>query len=164
MIHSESERKQRDEGMRKHAFNVLISDRIGYHRQVPDTRYPLCKNQSYSPVLPSVSIIVCFYNEALSTLLRTVHSVLDRTPDRLIKEILLVDDFSDEKEIKFHLLKYVMEQLPHKVKLIRTLELSGFIRSRMFDVAYSIVQVLVFLDSHVEVNSNRLPRSGRGSS
>lgn len=157
MIHSEAERKQRDEGMKKQAFNVLISDRIGNHRSIPDTRFPLCKNQSYLPNLPSVSIIVCFYNEALSTLLRTVHSVLDRTSDRLIKEIILVDDYSDEKEIKFHLLKYVMEQLPHKVKLIRTPERSGLIRARMFGVGHAVGQVLVFLDSHVEVNINWLP-------
>ena len=157
MIHSEAERKLRDEGMKKQAFNVLISDRIGYHRSIPDTRYPLCKNQTYLPNLPSVSIIVCFYNEALSTLLRTAHSVLDRTPDRLVKEIILVDDYSNEKEIKFHLLKYVMEKLPHKVKLIRTPERCGLIRARMFGVSHAIGQVLVFLDSHVEVNSNWLP-------
>ena len=50
---------------------------------------------SYPVNLPSASVIVCFYNEAWSVLLRTVHSVLDRSPANLIHEILLVDDNSD---------------------------------------------------------------------
>lgn len=41
------------------------------------------------------SVVICFYNEALSALLRTVRSVLDRTPARLLHEVILVDDDSD---------------------------------------------------------------------
>ena len=54
-----------------------------------------CKDKSYPADLPVASIVICFYNEALSALLRTVHSVLDRTPARLLHEIILVDDDSD---------------------------------------------------------------------
>lgn len=54
-----------------------------------------CKDRSYPTDLPVASVVICFYNEAFSALLRTVHSVLDRTPARLLHEIILVDDDSD---------------------------------------------------------------------
>ena len=39
-----------------------------------------------------------FVNEALSVLLRSIHSAIERTPAHLLKEIILVDDNSSNGE------------------------------------------------------------------
>ncbi|KAL0155216.1 hypothetical protein M9458_049479, partial [Cirrhinus mrigala] len=52
-------------------------------------------NISYPSNLPQVSIIFIFVNEALSVILRSIHSVIHRTPSHLLKEIILVDDNSN---------------------------------------------------------------------
>jgi len=38
MIFNEEDQEVRDLGYQKHAFNMLISNRLGYHREVPDKR------------------------------------------------------------------------------------------------------------------------------
>ena len=47
--------------------------------------------------LPSMSVIIIFFNEPLYTLLRSVHSVLNHTPRHLLHEVIVVDDGSDEE-------------------------------------------------------------------
>ena len=159
MIRSNEEKLKRKEGNKKHAFNVLISDRIGNHREIPDTRHPLCKKGDQYEKLPSASIIVCFFNEAFSTLLRTVYSILDRTDRKLLKEIILIDDSSTDIDMKYKLNKYINEHFgtddahQHQlIKLLRTPERHGLMKARNFGVNHASGDVIVFLDSHIEVN------------
>lgn len=65
MIFNERDQELRDLGYQKHAFNMLISNRLGYHRDVPDTRNAACKESSTHLtcqllVLLSVSIMKRF--------------------------------------------------------------------------------------------------------
>lgn len=58
-----------------------------------------CKQMTYPDDLPQISVVFIFVNEALSVILRSVHSVVNHTPSHLLKEIILVDDNSDNGEL-----------------------------------------------------------------
>lgn len=57
-----------------------------------------CRNITYPLNLPQVSIVFIFVNEALSVILRSIHSAINRTPSHLLKEIILVDDNSNNSK------------------------------------------------------------------
>ena len=40
--------------------------------------------------------MIVFHNEGWSTLMRTVHSVIKRTPRKYLAEIVMIDDFSNK--------------------------------------------------------------------
>lgn len=142
----------RDEGYKLFAFNTLVSSRLSLDRDVPDTRHKACQNVSYPQMLPSASVIICFYREDLSVLLRTVHSVINRSPKEALHEIILVNDQSDIN-IGANLTSHLQNQnLDHIVKLVNAPERLGLIRARIYGAKRATGQVLVFLDSHVEAN------------
>ncbi|XP_075212719.1 polypeptide N-acetylgalactosaminyltransferase 35A-like [Lycorma delicatula] len=151
--------KVRDEGYKLYGFNALASRNLGFHRDLPDVRHKLCDKQEYPPssVLGSASIVICFYNEHFETLLRSVHSILDRTNHELLKEIILVDDFSDIEGSHEKVENYIKDKTFNGlVKLMRTSQREGLIRARMKGAEVATGHVLVFLDSHIEVNKQWL--------
>uniref|UniRef100_A0A3B3SEA8 Polypeptide N-acetylgalactosaminyltransferase like 6 n=1 Tax=Paramormyrops kingsleyae TaxID=1676925 RepID=A0A3B3SEA8_9TELE len=89
-----------DSAYRDNGFNIYVSDNIALERSLPDIRHPTCKQKLYLEKLPNTSIIIPFHNEGWSSLLRTIHSVTRRTPEHLIAEIILVDDFSDREVLQ----------------------------------------------------------------
>lgn len=114
-----------------------------------------CQKKRHPSNLPTASVIICFHNEAWSTLLRTIHSILNRTAENLIHEMILVDDHSSFEELKDKLQNYTA-QFP-KIKLVRAGKREGLIRGRMIGAKHATGEVLVFLDSHCEVNEDWLP-------
>uniref|UniRef100_A0A915B562 Polypeptide N-acetylgalactosaminyltransferase n=2 Tax=Parascaris univalens TaxID=6257 RepID=A0A915B562_PARUN len=154
MINSKAEQKMHDEGFDKYVFNELLSKRIGPRRRIPDSRHYLCRNESYAEDLPSASIIICYYNEAPSALIRMVNSILDRTPLNLLHEILLIDDCSDlDNSSDATLREYGKENWSSElVKMLKTERNEGLIRAKMFGAERAGGEVIIFLDSHCEVN------------
>ncbi|VDL82025.1 unnamed protein product [Nippostrongylus brasiliensis] len=153
---SPEETSKYKQGYKNNAFNQFASDMISIHRTLPEVPDEECRSEKYSDDLPNTSVIVCFHNEAWSVLLRTVHSILERTPENLLKEIVLVDDFSELKHLKEPLARY-MSQFP-KVKIVRLEKREGLIRARLRGAAVADGQVLTYLDSHCECTEGRFTK------
>jgi len=157
LVKNADDKRIMDLGYQNFAYNSLVSKRIGFHREINDTRHQHCLDKTFPDNLPTASVIICFYNEDFFTLLRSVFSVIRRSPPNLIKEIILVNDNSDDKDIIAKI----------EIELETNLELSivrfytpeerlGLIRSRIFGARKAVGDVLVFLDSHIEANVNWL--------
>uniref|UniRef100_A0A452S2I9 Polypeptide N-acetylgalactosaminyltransferase n=1 Tax=Ursus americanus TaxID=9643 RepID=A0A452S2I9_URSAM len=130
------------------SLEEAFSARIPLQRALPEVRHPLCLQQHPGNSLPTASVILCFHDEAWSTLLRTVHSILDTVPRASLKEIILVDDLSQQGQLKSSLSEYVARL--EGVKLLRSNRRLGAIRARMLGATRATGDVLVFMDSHCE--------------
>uniref|UniRef100_A0A8C1DY62 UDP-N-acetyl-alpha-D-galactosamine:polypeptide N-acetylgalactosaminyltransferase 18a n=2 Tax=Cyprinus carpio TaxID=7962 RepID=A0A8C1DY62_CYPCA len=136
-----------------YGYNGYLSDRLSLDRAIPDLRPDGCRNISYPSSLPQVSIIFIFVNEALSVILRSVHSAIHRTPSHLLKEIILVDDNSNNAELSENLQRFVDEtnqQQPDFIKVVRHNKQEGLIRSRVSGWRAATAPVVALFDAHVE--------------
>eukprot|EP00730_Choanoeca_flexa_P018539 TRINITY_DN9018_c0_g1_i3.p1 TRINITY_DN9018_c0_g1~~TRINITY_DN9018_c0_g1_i3.p1 ORF type:complete len:626 (+),score=92.25 TRINITY_DN9018_c0_g1_i3:57-1934(+) len=141
----------------RHLFNEYKSSLLPLDRPVPDVRHKSCHNKQWPiETYPKASVIICFVNEAWSALLRTVVSVLNRSPPELVHEIILLDDASDADWLGSKLTSYMEDNLPSKVKYVRSDKRLGLIRARLLGAEHATGEVLVFLDSHCEANVNWL--------
>ncbi|KAM8967732.1 polypeptide N-acetylgalactosaminyltransferase 12 [Pelodytes ibericus] len=149
------EKELEDESIKKHQINIYLSDKISLHRRLEERWNPLCRDVKYDYYkLPTTSVVIAFYNEAWSTLLRTVHSVLETSPDILLEEIILVDDYSDKEHLKEPLEKHISSL--KKVKLVRANKREGLVRARLLGASYAKGEVLTFLDCHCECHEGWL--------
>ncbi|KAG8506140.1 Inactive polypeptide N-acetylgalactosaminyltransferase-like protein 5, partial [Galemys pyrenaicus] len=178
-------------GLMTYGFNALVSKQLGGERDLPDTRHNMCHYKRYPNKLPTASVIICFHNEEFNALFRTVSSIVARTPQHLLEEIILIDDMSDfgktepktcatprrQHDLKGKL-DYHLEIFRGKIKLIRNKKREGLVRCRLIGASFALGKnipaglgprvcvwdlpthgeksrgdVLVFLDSHCEVNT-----------
>ncbi|KAL9922835.1 polypeptide N-acetylgalactosaminyltransferase 5 isoform X1 [Glossina fuscipes] len=137
------------EKFKENQFNLVASDMISLNRSLTDVRHDKCRDKSYPSKLPTTSIVIVFHNEAWSTLLRTVWSVINRSPRALLKEIILVDDASERDYLGTKLEDYVAT-LPVKTFVLRTYKRSGLIRARLLGAKHVTGDVITFLDAHCE--------------
>lgn len=130
----EDEKALERELFEKNKFNLYLSDTIAINRSLPDVRHQLCRNVKYAKRLPDTSVILIFHNEDLTTLLRSVRSVIDRSPRSLLKEIILVDDYS-----KVTFMTNVLDEISRyssiPIKVIKSPKRIGLIRCQ---ICYSI--------------------------
>ncbi|ELU00789.1 hypothetical protein CAPTEDRAFT_190622 [Capitella teleta] len=150
---SAEKQEEADKLFKKEAFNIVASDMIALNRSVSDNRDPQCSRVSYPKVMPNASVVIIFHNEAWSPLLRTVHSVVNRSPPEYLHEVILLDDFSDRAGLGEKLDGYIKDTWPDGiVKVVRAPERQGLIRARVLGAKAATGEVLVFLDSHCECN------------
>uniref|UniRef100_A0A669CD03 Polypeptide N-acetylgalactosaminyltransferase n=1 Tax=Oreochromis niloticus TaxID=8128 RepID=A0A669CD03_ORENI len=136
-----------------YGYNAYLSDRLSLDRPIADLRPDGCRNITYPLNLPQVSIVFIFVNEALSVILRSIHSAVNRTPSHLLKEIILVDDNSNNNELKEKLQDFVSEtnsQRPGFIKMVRHDKQEGLIRSRVSGWRVATAPVVALFDAHVE--------------
>ncbi|XP_055297007.1 polypeptide N-acetylgalactosaminyltransferase 1-like isoform X2 [Sitodiplosis mosellana] len=132
----------------QHKYNVFASKKISVRRSLPDHRYPECRKIIYPTILPTTSVIIVVHNEILETLLRTIWSIVDRSPPELVKEIILVDDASTWAE--YNDLSDHIPELPIPVRFIRNGKREGLIRARLIGAKNAKGSVLTFIDAHME--------------
>ncbi|CAF3694463.1 unnamed protein product [Rotaria sp. Silwood1] len=150
------ESKNLDAVMKKEFFNLRASDKISLWRSIPDTRDQLCKSIEYPKDLPTASVVIVFKNERWSPVLRTVYSVLNRSPKHLLKEVILVDDQSDIEEMGQRLDDYCEEHFGELVRVLRAPTRLGLIKAKNYGAKNATGDVVVFLDAHCEANAGWL--------
>ncbi|KAL6728833.1 hypothetical protein Aduo_010568 [Ancylostoma duodenale] len=147
---------QGEKDMKTWFMNVKASDMISLDRSLPDTRRPECLDVKYDlENLPQASVIIIFTDEAWTPLMRTVHSVVNRSPPQLLKEVILLDDNSQREELKSHLDEYI-RRFNGLVRVIRKNIRHGLIRAKLAGAREATGDVVVFLDSHCEANEGWL--------
>ncbi|XP_029901491.1 probable polypeptide N-acetylgalactosaminyltransferase 8 [Myripristis murdjan] len=152
---SEEEQKEAESLFRRYGYNAFLSDRLPLNREIPDTRHPRCAEKKYPDDLPTISVVLIYLDEALSVIKRAIRSIMDKTPARLLKEIILVDDHSTNEDLKEKLDEYIIsihEERPSLVKRVRHSEQLGLTQARLSGWRAAVGDVVAILDAHIEVH------------
>lgn len=124
---------------------------------------PMCRHYRFDEsMLPTVSVIMTTQNEPDDWISISVESILARTPPNLLVDIIVVDDNGipgkhglpdnirrnvDEAEFEY------IKSLSPKVSVIKHENREGCARSRLSGARAAKGEVLMFVDSHIEMLS-----------
>lgn len=87
-----------------------------------------------------------------------MHSVVNRSPPELLHEIVLVNDASTYENLGQELEDHIASDFfEGKVKYHKNTAREGTIKTRMIGARLAEAEVIVFLDSHMEVTTTWLP-------
>ncbi|KAJ8007061.1 hypothetical protein DPEC_G00113660 [Dallia pectoralis] len=152
---SEEEQKEAEGLFHTYGYNVFLSDRLPLNRDIPDTRPLKCATRRYPHDLPTISVVLIYLDEALSVIKRAIRSIIDKTPQHLLKDIILVDDHSSNEDLKEKLdayINFIHEERPHLVKKVRHSEQLGLTQARLSGWRVATGDVVAILDAHIEVH------------
>ncbi|CDF39182.1 Glycosyltransferase, family GT27 [Chondrus crispus] len=105
--------------------------------------------------MPNASIVATVQNEQDGMLTLTIHSILARTPPSLLKEIIIVDD-NGLGEVRGPVNETELEELKKldpRITILTNERREGVARCRMRGARAATGDVLVFIDSHIEMLS-----------
>ncbi|XP_039891554.1 probable polypeptide N-acetylgalactosaminyltransferase 8 [Simochromis diagramma] len=152
---SEEEQKEAEQLFQRYGYNAFLSDRLPLNREIPDTRPPRCAVKNYPKDLPTISVVLIYLDEALSIIKRAIRSIVDKTPARLLQEIILVDDHSSNEDLMEKLddyISFIHEERPGLVKKVRHSEQLGLTQARLSGWKAAEGEVIAILDAHIEVH------------
>ena len=140
----------------RYGFDLKLSNGKPLDDHFPDYRMKPCHARVYPPPseMPKVSVIIIYYNEPLSTLLRNVVNVLNLSPAELLGEIVLVDDHSTLDELKLlpeHLARLRAKLPKGKIHSVRRDIHNGIVGARVRGAEEAAFPIILFLDSHSQV-------------
>ncbi|ELR25511.1 glycosyltransferase, group 2 domain containing protein [Acanthamoeba castellanii str. Neff] len=105
-----------------------------------------CDAIVYPHGLPSLSVVITALDEDPTLLENTVRSILKHTPGHLLRDIVIVDDASRDQPVRRY-----MSRTYSKVRVVYNKRGLGVAGARMTGADRSTGDVVVFLDSHMEV-------------
>ncbi|XP_051237520.1 probable polypeptide N-acetylgalactosaminyltransferase 8 [Dicentrarchus labrax] len=149
----QKEQKKAEALFQIYGYNVFLSNQLPLDRELPDTRDNRCLTKNYPKDLPTVSVVLIYINEALSVIKRAIRSIITHTPKHLLREIILVDDYSTYNDLGKPLDDYIVQihkERPGLIKKVRHKKQMGLSQSRNSGWERATADVVVILDAHIE--------------
>ena len=142
----------------KHSFDQFYHRDVALHwgsdhgllpqgKPLPDAS---CLRHFETQHTTSVSVVMCMRNELIYLLLRTLTTIVRRTPQHLLREIVLIDDGSEVDNLP-EIINYC-SQLNIPLKTLKNNRSMGITTCRKHGIEQAEGEVVVLLDSHMEVS------------